>query len=608
MNINNMKLFVTIASMLVASALGEAACSGTFKPSSLEELKAAVAGYFAGHEEVPAMQCWDVSSVTSFEGLFAGFTPLSFDEDLSSWATSQVTNMKHTFSLSNGSTFNNGGQPLDWDVSSVTTMEGMFMQADAFNQDLSSWDTSKVTSMKNMFRHTAAFNNGGVPLTWNTAAVTNMEGMFAYTEAFNQDVSGWDVGSVTRTSTMFRNSEVFDNGGEPLDWANTRSLENASSMFNSAVVFNQKIDSWDLRSMQNMYALFWADSGRNPFNQSISLWKNLSYTVGGDGGAVVGTNPPQGPQGPQGPQAPAGPNLNSMFQDATCVSIEEGGLGGISCTCDEDVEKPYCHPAPALDCDNDQKANEQGTECVPCTNNANGASYAVETTTCEIETCSANFAVDHGQSGAEDACLPCSVKHPGYEGMDCQEASACYGAPGSQDDPPGSASGAVSCNAGFAAGGTTGACTCDPTCAGSAEDIPQGLVGGTCTGNEKNGEQCTLACDPSVEGLISTGDLTVTCAPDEDGVLSYSVPAGTCRVPPAPVITAAKPTGSSDSSKDEAKYIVLFVGSFIVLLAFVTGGLYMAGCIGSKAGADVSALPTKAPVQAVEFTSSQETV
>lgn len=69
-------------------------------------------------------------------------------------------------------------------------------------------------------------------------------------------------------------------------------------------------------------------------------------------------------------------------------------------------------------------------------------------------------------------------------------------------------------------------------------------------------------------------------------------------------------SGSAPSSGGgglAAKYILLFVGSFIVLTAFVALGLYMAGCIGTKAGGEVSALPTKAPVKAVEFTTSQET-
>jgi surface protein len=55
-------------------------------------------------------------------------------------------------------------------------MEGMFFNAAAFNQDISNWDVGSVT---------------------------NMEGMFQNAAAFNQDISNWDVGSVTRMKNMF---------------------------------------------------------------------------------------------------------------------------------------------------------------------------------------------------------------------------------------------------------------------------------------------------------------------------------------------------------------------------------------------------------------------
>ncbi len=44
--------------------------------------------------------------------------------------------------------FNNGGVALDWsDTSSVTNMIFMFSGADVFNQDISDWNVSSVTSM-----------------------------------------------------------------------------------------------------------------------------------------------------------------------------------------------------------------------------------------------------------------------------------------------------------------------------------------------------------------------------------------------------------------------------------------------------------------------------
>ena len=42
-----------------------------------------------------------------------------------------------------GTSFN--GDISSWDTSNVTDMKGMFSGATAFNQDIGSWDTSNVT-------------------------------------------------------------------------------------------------------------------------------------------------------------------------------------------------------------------------------------------------------------------------------------------------------------------------------------------------------------------------------------------------------------------------------------------------------------------------------
>ena len=62
------------------------------------------------------------------------------------------------------------GHISEWDVSSVTDMESLFMEAPYFNEDIGEWDVSSVT---------------------------NMNGMFDDASAFNQDIGSWDVSSVT---------------------------------------------------------------------------------------------------------------------------------------------------------------------------------------------------------------------------------------------------------------------------------------------------------------------------------------------------------------------------------------------------------------------------
>ena len=68
------------------------------------------------------------------------------------------------------------GHISKWDVSAVTNMQEAFKERASFNEDISSWDVSNVTNMSNMFNRAAAFN---------------------------QDISSWDVSSVTDMNLMF---------------------------------------------------------------------------------------------------------------------------------------------------------------------------------------------------------------------------------------------------------------------------------------------------------------------------------------------------------------------------------------------------------------------
>eukprot|EP00978_Attheya_sp_CCMP212_P003247 scaffold6668_cov75-Attheya_sp.AAC.2 len=91
-------------------------------------------------------------------------------------------------------------------------MEYMLRFAPAFNQDLSAWDVSSVTAMRSMFYGASVFN---------------------------QDLSGWDVSSVTSMERMFRSAPAFKQNLCP--WASkSPQLAFVTSMFVGASSCNRQ--------------------------------------------------------------------------------------------------------------------------------------------------------------------------------------------------------------------------------------------------------------------------------------------------------------------------------------------------------------------------------
>ena len=137
-----------------------------------------------------------------------------FNQNLSNWDTSTVTNMSHMFA--GCIEFN---QPLNFNTSNVTNMSNMFSGCFKFNQpldyniQLNTWDTSKVTNMSFMFSQ-CGFN---YPINWDTSKVTDMSFMFA---GFNNN------------GCKFNQPLVIINNGTNLD---------CSHMFDRNLIFNSTI-------------------------------------------------------------------------------------------------------------------------------------------------------------------------------------------------------------------------------------------------------------------------------------------------------------------------------------------------------------------------------
>ena len=105
------------------------------------------------------------------------------------------------------------------DVSRFTSLSEAFRGNATFNQDLSAWDTSAVTNMGQMFKDATSLTTVSLP---DTSAVTNIYKIFNNASAFNQDIRGWDVTSVTSFTGMFSGATaMISNFGSTPNWNTT---------------------------------------------------------------------------------------------------------------------------------------------------------------------------------------------------------------------------------------------------------------------------------------------------------------------------------------------------------------------------------------------------
>jgi len=121
------------------------------------------------------------------------------------WNTSLVTDMQSLFDRDiNYASYYFNNDLSSWDVSRVTNMKYMFWFASSFNGDISSWETSKVTSMYGMFYYASSFNSA--ISSWNSSRVTSMSYMFYYASSFTQ-VLCWNLPSLVDSSNIFEGSK-----------------------------------------------------------------------------------------------------------------------------------------------------------------------------------------------------------------------------------------------------------------------------------------------------------------------------------------------------------------------------------------------------------------
>ena len=147
------------------------------------------------------IQQWGDIAWASMESAFSGCSNMDITAtdvpDLS-----QVSSMFETFvnctSLIGNSSFSN------WDVSSVETMDGTFAGADKFNQDIGNWDVSNVILMPGMFARASSFDQD--ISSWDVSKVFAMDSMFEDVqlsiENYDALLNGWSTQTLQSVVTF----------------------------------------------------------------------------------------------------------------------------------------------------------------------------------------------------------------------------------------------------------------------------------------------------------------------------------------------------------------------------------------------------------------------
>lgn len=217
---------------------------------------------------VEAVEQWgDVGLVS----LFGAFESPAAPVDVPPRLPATVRDLSRTFA--NWGDFSIPAAVSNWHVGNVALFAITFGGADNI-PDITGWDVSSGQDFSSMFSNTEHFNQD--VSGWDVSGASTLSAMFANARAFNQDLNDWETGGVTNFSQMFRSAAVF-NGA--IDRWDTRSANNMWGMFQDAAAFNQPIGGWDVSGVMTFIDMF---AGALVFNQPLGEWDvSAQSAVGG---------------------------------------------------------------------------------------------------------------------------------------------------------------------------------------------------------------------------------------------------------------------------------------------------------------------------------------
>ena len=195
--------------------------------------------------------------------------------DLSSFDTSEVTNMGGMFGYTKFATLN----LTNFNTSNVESMRGMFYGCSNLTSlDLSNFDTSKVTDMVCMFYGCSSLTNLNLS-NFNTKNVTNMYKMFGGCSSLTSlDLSNFDTSKVTDMSFMFY--ECYNLNNIDISSFDTSKVTSMTAMFGLTKFATLNLTNFNTSNVTTMSDMFYGCGNLTSLNISdfdTSKVTDMSY-------------------------------------------------------------------------------------------------------------------------------------------------------------------------------------------------------------------------------------------------------------------------------------------------------------------------------------------
>ena len=217
-------------------------------PSKINAIESGSGGDNAQYE-----YWWNIitENNTNYGYLFSGSKLTSLD--LSSFDTSQVTNMSCMFYFCIGLVSINFGDSFD--TSKVTDMSSMFYYCNSLTElDLSNFDTSKVTNMSKMFYNCNSLTSLDVS-NFDTSQVTDMSDMFYNCSKLTElDLSNFNTSNVTTMNSMFNDCKLLTE--LDLSSFDTSKVTTMGSIFSGCTFTSLDLSNWNVSKVTSVSSAF----------------------------------------------------------------------------------------------------------------------------------------------------------------------------------------------------------------------------------------------------------------------------------------------------------------------------------------------------------------